>query len=141
MDQFTDSVFIKPPRAKEHVFVLVALVSHEKLDLRYFNRASATCFRNFSLNKVLITFRNVRGLQGTNSSLSRTVTCRATLLSERVLISRTILRLLRFVVLCKNEVKNQNSALKAAHGNFSGNSCEGLIQIGQLPASNTRDKV
>ena len=95
------------PRAREHLFVLVV----QKIDLRYFNRDSATCFRNFSQNKVLITFRNVRGLQETNSNLSRTVTCRATLLSERVLISRTILRLLRFVVLCKNEVKNQNSAL------------------------------
>ena len=98
------------PRARGHVFVLVALASHEKLALRYFNGASVTCFRDFSLNKILITFRNVRGLPGTNSHLPRTVTCRATLLSERGLISRTLLRRRRFVVLWRNEVKNQNSA-------------------------------
>ena len=110
------------PRARGHVFVLVALASHEKLALRYFNGASVTCFKDFSLNKILITFRNVRGLPGTNSHLSRTVRWRATLLSERELISRTFLRRQRFVILWKNEVKNQNSAWKAAHKNLSGNS-------------------
>ena len=39
------------PRARGHVFVLVALASHKKRDLRYFNGASESCFRDFSLKK------------------------------------------------------------------------------------------
>ena len=113
---------VNTPCARGHVFVLVALASHEKIVLRHFNGASATRFWDFSLNKILITFRNVRALRGTNSHLSRATTCRAILVSVRLLINRTLQCRPRFVVLWKNEVKNQNSASYAAHKNLSGNS-------------------
>ena len=35
---------INTPRARGHVFVLVALATFEKIDLLYFNAASATSF-------------------------------------------------------------------------------------------------
>ena len=97
------------PRARGHVFVLVALATFEKIDLRYFNVASATSFRYFSLNKILIVFRNFRALSGTNCHLSRTAMCRATLLSETLLNDRTLYPRVRFVVLWKNEGLIQKS--------------------------------
>jgi hypothetical protein len=126
--RFTDEHFTgtlltgRRPHARGHVFVLVALASHNKIAPRYFNGVSAACFRDFSLNKILITFRNVRGLPGTNFLGPSRVEQHSFDLSERVPISRTILRRKRFVVLWENEIENQNSAFKAAQGNLSGNS-------------------
>jgi hypothetical protein len=130
-----------PPCARGHVFVLVTLVSQERLAFQYLKGPSATPFRDFSLNKILVTFRNVRGLPGTNSHLSRTVTCRATLLSERVLISRTLLQRQSFVVLWKMKSRIKIRRSRRHMRTFQVTASEGLIQIGQIPASNTQDKV
>ena len=121
-DKMYGTLPINTPRVRGYVFVLVALASHEKLDLLYSYWVSATHFSDFSLKKILITFRNVRALPGTNSYLSRTFTCRATLISETVLINRTLQWRQRFVVLWKNKVKNQNSKMDPAQKNPSGNS-------------------